>query len=231
MLDQLPKINLAIIAITPLVRLGMSQLIQDLQPGFRPVLVVSSLFDVWEKLEQADITTLLVELSGTPMEQLGTAQQLLRLQGDRSTLNIVVYTACRNVEILLLLAHRPISLIAHHEPLEQLRQDLVSALVHGKVYSPGIKRHLNQAKSPKRLSSNTLTHSERNVLEQLLTGVSVTDIAARYQRSIKTISAHKCSCMRKLGARSDAELFLFSQRPEFNCFIPTHFATIPDPSL
>jgi len=46
-----------------------------------------------------------------------------------------------------------------------------------------------------------LTVNERDVIGSLMDGMSVTEIAFRRQLSSKTISAHKCNAMRKLGLR------------------------------
>ncbi|CAJ0800525.1 Transcriptional regulatory protein RcsB [Ralstonia condita] len=52
-----------------------------------------------------------------------------------------------------------------------------------------------------------LSPREREVLRCCLDGMSVTDIADKFARSIKTISSQKQSAFRKLGIRSDTELF------------------------
>ncbi|MCP1573514.1 LuxR family transcriptional regulator [Herbaspirillum rubrisubalbicans] len=52
-----------------------------------------------------------------------------------------------------------------------------------------------------------LSPREREVLRCCLDGLSVTDIAEKFARSIKTISCQKQSAFRKLGVRSDNELF------------------------
>ncbi|VTR59847.1 Transcriptional activator protein BglJ [Serratia fonticola] len=57
-----------------------------------------------------------------------------------------------------------------------------------------------------------MTNTERKVLSHLFAGLSMADIAALYHRSIKTISAHKCNSMRKLGVDNDADLFLRLRR-------------------
>lgn len=55
--------------------------------------------------------------------------------------------------------------------------------------------------------TNNLTLREREVLRCCLAGMSVTQIAEKFSRSIKTISTQKQSAFRKLGLRSDNELF------------------------
>ncbi|MGY6239532.1 response regulator transcription factor [Burkholderia ambifaria] len=53
----------------------------------------------------------------------------------------------------------------------------------------------------------TLTLREREVLRCFATGMSVSDIAAKFRRSLKTISTQKQSAYRKLGIRTDFELY------------------------
>ncbi|MBA1242455.1 response regulator transcription factor [Pseudomonas japonica] len=57
------------------------------------------------------------------------------------------------------------------------------------------------------VNTTTLTLREREVLRCCLDGLSVTDISSKFSRSIKTISAQKQSAYRKLGLRTDHELF------------------------
>lgn len=52
-----------------------------------------------------------------------------------------------------------------------------------------------------------LTEKEREILRCFLDGMSINDIAAKFSRSKKTISGHKQSACRKLGVRTDSELF------------------------
>jgi len=52
-----------------------------------------------------------------------------------------------------------------------------------------------------------LSPREREVLRCCLNGLSVTQIADKYGRSVKTISTQKHSAFRKLGIRTDNELF------------------------
>lgn len=53
----------------------------------------------------------------------------------------------------------------------------------------------------------TLSPKEREVLRCFLEGLSVSDIAIKFSRSRKTISGQKQAALKKLGVRSDTELF------------------------
>ncbi|MDY0955587.1 response regulator transcription factor [Stenotrophomonas rhizophila] len=52
-----------------------------------------------------------------------------------------------------------------------------------------------------------LSRSERDVLRLCLSGLTVSEIALHRHRSIKTISTQKHAAFRKLGLRSDRDLF------------------------
>jgi DNA-binding NarL/FixJ family response regulator len=55
--------------------------------------------------------------------------------------------------------------------------------------------------------SAPLTAKEREILRCFLDGMSINEIAAKFSRSKKTVSGHKQSACRKLGVRTDSELF------------------------
>jgi DNA-binding NarL/FixJ family response regulator len=57
------------------------------------------------------------------------------------------------------------------------------------------------------ITSSELSVREREVLRCCLDGLSVTQIAQKFTRSVKTISTQKHSAYRKLGIRNDNELF------------------------
>jgi DNA-binding NarL/FixJ family response regulator len=52
-----------------------------------------------------------------------------------------------------------------------------------------------------------LTAREHDVLRCCLDGMSVTQIAVKFSRSVKTISTQKQAAFKKLGLRSDNELY------------------------
>ena len=56
-------------------------------------------------------------------------------------------------------------------------------------------------------SLETLSPKENEVLRCFLDGLRISQIASKFSRSIKTISGQKQAAFRKLGIRTDAELF------------------------
>ena len=65
---------------------------------------------------------------------------------------------------------------------------------------------VDQKSSP---PSHNLTKRETEVLRLYLNGLSINEIATRLHRTKQTVSAQKINAMRKLGAKSEAELFSF----------------------
>ena len=72
-------------------------------------------------------------------------------------------------------------------------------------------RSKNELSVPQRLHA-CLTPKEQEVLRCFLDGMTVNSIAAKFSRSASTISTQKQSAYRKLGIRSDCELFKFSHQ-------------------
>lgn len=58
------------------------------------------------------------------------------------------------------------------------------------------------------LSIDVLSPKELEVIRCFIEGMTVSDIAEKFSRSLKTISGQKQSALRKLGLKSDHELFL-----------------------
>jgi len=59
-----------------------------------------------------------------------------------------------------------------------------------------------------------LSRNEREVLHLLLDGLTMSEIALRRHRSIKTVSTQKTSALRKLGLRNDAEIYAMRDQLE-----------------
>ncbi|WP_176042533.1 response regulator transcription factor [Burkholderia stabilis] len=82
--------------------------------------------------------------------------------------------------------------------------DAVSA---DKIYrSPTMRKLLSGGHWPSDADSRDLSARELEVLRLLSDGLSVTEIAEKLSKSIKTISTQKMSAMRKLGVSTDLDL-------------------------
>jgi two-component system capsular synthesis response regulator RcsB len=79
--------------------------------------------------------------------------------------------------------------------------------------SPSLRTALERARSAcgRTADSPALSSREIEVVRLFAAGLSVTEIGMRLNRSVKTISSHKTSALRKLGARGDAELIEYAR--------------------
>ena len=97
--------------------------------------------------------------------------------------------------------------VARDDALPLVAEFFNRVLLGERVLSPQIGAFLAPSVSGEEAATRKLTRCESDVLAFLFNGMSLRQIAELQRRSIKTISAHKCSAMRKLQVKNDSELF------------------------
>jgi two-component system capsular synthesis response regulator RcsB len=87
------------------------------------------------------------------------------------------------------------------------------AMQGGRYVSPSLRAALERsgARNGRPTSRVALSPREIEVVRLFAAGLSLTEIAARHHRSIKTASSHKISALRKLGLAGDAELIEYAR--------------------
>ncbi|QZY92924.1 response regulator transcription factor (plasmid) [Pantoea dispersa] len=103
--------------------------------------------------------------------------------------------------------HRAIITVSRGEVyLEtEMRFRLADQQQHGELLLSG---QLSEARINSALSLSSLTPKEQEVVRCFLSGMTVTEIAEKFSRSLKTVSGQKQSAIRKLGLKADHELFI-----------------------
>lgn len=212
------KLAIALMDPCPLVVAGLHSLIDELTAGTALVAEDTSMQQVFERLQYQPASVLIAELHGQHETLEQGCEMLLGLCAQRPSLRVIVYTRCRDSSVLGgLLSHKNINVISRNDPLEQVSEFVRRVLSGERVLSPSIGCCLANPHSPSG-GEVPLTRSENDVITQLFNGMSLSQIAERKHRSVKTISAHKCNAMRKLQVQTDSELF--SLRNSF----PSRFA-------
>lgn len=104
------------------------------------------------------------------------------------------------------------ALISKRDRIDLIHVAIVTALAGECYLGPAVRTLITQAAAMQRLDfvRSVLSRRELEVFTQYASGLGVTEIAGRLGRSVKTISAQKCTAMRKLSLNSDAELFRFA---------------------
>ncbi|CAH2929461.1 MAG: Two-component transcriptional response regulator, LuxR family [uncultured Paraburkholderia sp.] len=104
------------------------------------------------------------------------------------------------------------ALISKRDRIDLIHVAVVTALADESYLGPAVRALIAEATAMQRLDfvRSVLSRRELEVFTQYASGLGVTEIAGRLGRSVKTISAQKCTAMRKLALHSDAELFRFA---------------------
>lgn len=121
-------------------------------------------------------------------------------------LRIIVFTALDSTILtgsLLKLGVKGI--VSKIDDLGHLISSIYSVHSGNEYLSPSVSRGLKSARGSRRTTD--LTKNELEVLRLYVSGMSVTEIAARLHRTKQTISAQKLKAMQKLGVERDADLY------------------------
>jgi two-component system, NarL family, response regulator NreC len=107
--------------------------------------------------------------------------------------------------------------ILKESPIEQLLTAIREVHRGGSYLSPRLLTKLvddfrlqGRGGVPRQPRFSTLTKREREILKLLAEGLSVKDIAASFDLSVKTIEAHKFNLMRKLDIHNKAQLVQYA---------------------
>ncbi|WP_336777966.1 response regulator transcription factor [Pantoea sp. USHLN256] len=173
------------------------------------------------KTKLVDIVIIDYELAPADVDGLTLIKMLHRLH---SSLPILVVSAHYNpATVALALRAGAKGFIGKNRPFEELQKAVIE-VSRGQIYlEPGMVQQLAEQQhqgevlingnlssdNVKRATSlSSLSPKELEVIRCFLTGMTVTDISEKFNRSIKTISGQKQSAMRKLGVKADHELFI-----------------------
>jgi len=133
-----------------------------------------------------------------------------------------------NVEILALTMHESDRIVGQalragargyvlkRESGEKLLEALTALSHHEPYFSSAVSETLLQSylQSTLTLEQEQLTPRERQIVKLVAEGTSNKGIAQTLKVSIKTVETHRASAMRKVGAKSSADLTMYAARNE-----------------
>lgn len=202
------RLNIALMDRYPLTLGGLASFMSTLSTRGKIVVRETSMREAADGAiyQQADV--LIAELNGVGESTEQGREILLDLCAQLPALRVVAYTRSQSVEELSLLLSQPnISIVARDDALPLVAEFFNRVLNGERVLSPQIGACLARTSARETTVTRELTRCESDVLAFLFNGMSLREIAELQRRSIKTISAHKCSAMRKLKVSNDSELF------------------------
>ncbi|MEL4014904.1 LuxR C-terminal-related transcriptional regulator [Dryocola clanedunensis] len=206
-------LTIALMDRCPLALEGLASLVSELECGDIQITQDTSLEKARERFHYQPVDLLISELNGQKETVEQGCKNLYALCQSFPHQKIIVYTLCKENEVLhKLLMLKNISMIARSDDLSMVREFIKRVIKGERVLSPAIGSALACNTISGGSSASPLTRSENDVLSYLFSGLSLSQIAERKHRSVKTISAHKCNAMRKLHVHSDSELFSLRSR-------------------
>ncbi|WP_080425733.1 response regulator transcription factor [Burkholderia ubonensis] len=126
---------------------------------------------------------------------------------------LVVLTMLDNPAVLNALVGQGIKcIVSKSDAISHLIPAIHAAATGGSYLSPTIDKVMHSIDPERRghTSVDMLSKRELEVVRLFVTGLSVSEIAERLQRSAKTISTHKARAMQKLGVVRDVDLARYS---------------------
>ncbi|AKJ67013.1 LuxR family transcriptional regulator [Pandoraea thiooxydans] len=128
---------------------------------------------------------------------------------------VVVLTMLENLAILRSMLKLGVHSILSKSDDQERIAEAVTVVADGSHYVPAtLAARLNQASSDESWGGEAplLSAREVEVVRLFVSGMTITEIAARLNRSIKTVSSQKNNAMRKLGIGRDVDLYKYATR-------------------
>jgi two-component system, NarL family, captular synthesis response regulator RcsB len=207
-IDLAPTIRTLIADDHPLVLLAVESLVSAL-PNINVVARAADVDELFDEANRAELDLAVMDLY-MPGAEYGTGlTHVEKFREHFPGVAVVLLTMENQAETL----QRAVSLgvdavVSKRDRVDLIQLAIVSALARERYLGPAVRARLEDATRGERLQA--LSRRELEVLTQYASGMAVTAIAAKLNRSVKTISAQKCNAMKKLSLATDAELYRFA---------------------
>ncbi|NVZ22932.1 response regulator transcription factor [Pseudomonas costantinii] len=127
-------------------------------------------------------------------------------------LPVVLVTMFANVATLrAAFSHGARAIVAKSASARELPQALKTVMLGKPFVSECLRLQLDMASVAQPTETPQLSGKEREVVRMLASGMTVSQIAARVNRSISTISKQKSTAMNRLCISTDVDLFVYAR--------------------
>ncbi|PRY05488.1 LuxR family two component transcriptional regulator [Paraburkholderia sp. BL6665CI2N2] len=190
--------------------------IENLMNGYPNMEIVGRAADATElfaEIDRCSCDLVLMDLympGGSDGDGLEVVRQFKTRYPDIALVVLTMETEATELQKVISLGVE--GLMSKRDRIDLIHVAVITALARERYVGPAVRALIADATVTQRLDyvRKILSRRELEVFTQYASGYGVTEIAARLERSVKTISAQKCTAMRKLALRSDAELFRFA---------------------
>lgn len=196
----------------PLVLLAIENLISG-YPNMKIVGRAADATELFAEVDRGSCDLVLMDLymsGGSDGSGLEVVRQFKTRYPDIALVVLTMETEAAELQKVISLGVE--GLVSKRDRIDLIHVAVITALARECYVGPAVRALIADASATQRLDyvRKILSRRELEVFTQYASGYGVTAIAARLERSVKTISAQKCTAMRKLALHSDAELFRFA---------------------
>lgn len=208
--------TVAIISQYALTRCGLVHFMMSLNGAYQVIFQAEYLDNTIDAIHKNPVDILVTDLFGAQDSINKQVEALHQFHQVQPKTLVVVYTNVQNPNVLIFLRDiLKFSVISRRESIEKIYSCIEMAMNGEHISSPLVVKLIADFLHESSCITENLTRSENEVLSFYLEGMNLTQIARIKNKSIKTISAQKCSVMRKLGVNNDADLFLYKSEEIF----------------
>jgi len=194
----------------PVVRSGVRMLLER-QPGMTVVAEAATPDELFAAMAREPVDVVLTDLSMPGGAVADGLSMLGRLRRRWPSVPVIVLTMAGNANVLRTILDSGVQgLLNKSDALTELTLAL-GAVAHRRTYlGTGIRRLLDAAEGVA-APRMPLSPRETEVLRLFSSGLTVSEIARRLERSVKTVSRQKMDAMAKLGLRSDLDVYAYAR--------------------
>lgn len=143
-------------------------------------------------------------------QQADGLKMLSRIRRDHPALPVILMTMFTSVATVRAALAQGVKAIVGKTASETELPLAINALSEGRCYISESLRSL-LANTGCQINQSPLSAKEHEVVRMLASGMTVSEIASHFQRSVSTISKQKNMAMQRLGLSTDVELFSYAR--------------------
>jgi two-component system capsular synthesis response regulator RcsB len=195
----------------PVVRIGLRMLI-DLS---RTCVIVGEADGPDSLLDQLCVTPcdlLITDFSMPGNQQADGLKMLSTVRRRYPATTIILVTMLANVATLrAAFAQGVVAIVAKGASATELPKAIKAVKEGRRFISQSLRTALVQVEADAQSRSPALSAKEHEVVRMLASGMTVSEIASHFKRSVSTISKQKNMAMQRLGISSDVDLFAYAR--------------------
>ncbi|AFY56462.1 response regulator containing a CheY-like receiver domain and an HTH DNA-binding domain [Rivularia sp. PCC 7116] len=190
-------IQIIVIAVSPVIRMGLSAMLED-NPKFKVLKSVADIDSLIDDIAQLQPDVVLLDWNSQDYESISQSQQFM-------SATIILVDEIEDINFATVLAAR-IKGILPHDSTESEIIAAVEAVASGLVvFHPDIVDNLQLQKPANSQQHETLTNREIEVLQMLTSGLSNKAVAQQLYISEHTVKFHVSSIFQKLNVSTRTE--------------------------